>query len=86
MAKRLVLAGILVAAFAAGAFIKVGGDLSGTFSQVIDPVAFKRTANDEDLIIRYLQNRLKHTDLAAPLVLDRHANKVTFEIDIRRQG
>jgi hypothetical protein len=28
-----------------------GADLSGTFSQVIDPVAFKRTANDEDLII-----------------------------------
>jgi len=28
-----------------------GSDLTGTFSQVIDPVAFKRTADDEDLII-----------------------------------
>src|SRR6478752_6057835 len=28
-----------------------GSDLSATFSQVIDPVAFKRSADDEDLII-----------------------------------
>jgi hypothetical protein len=28
-----------------------GSDLKGTFSQVFEPISFKRTANDEDLII-----------------------------------
>ena len=38
-------------AFTATVAVSPGGDLSADFSQVIDPVAFKRTALDEDIIV-----------------------------------